>query len=219
MDLFPKNILPTKEVKKFILVFYTIGVLGFLIPWTNSFFTTITPFALLLSTYLLLLYHENYERKDILVFSAIAFLGFFIEVAGVNTGVIFGRYFYGDAFGFKWFNTPLLIALNWLFLTYTAFAIAQKISKRGILQLLIAPSLMLFYDIILEQLAPKMDMWSWQNSVVPLQNYVAWWIIGFLFAGLIKICKIEIKNHIAILLFICQLLFFIVLFVFFKVIK
>jgi putative membrane protein len=219
MDLFPKNTLPTKEVKKFILIFYTIGVLGFLIPWTNHFFITITPYALLLSTYLLLLYHDNYSRKDVLVFSAIAFLGFFIEVAGVNTGIIFGHYLYGNALGLKLFNTPLLIALNWLFLTYTAFAISMKICKSEMLQLLIAPSIMLLYDIVLEQLAPKMDMWSWQYSVVPLQNYIAWWIIGFLFVGFIKICKIETKNPVAILLFMSQLLFFIMLFIVFKVIK
>ena len=219
MDLFPKNILPIKEVKKFILIFYTIGVLGFLIPWTHFFFITITPYALLLSTYLLLIYHENYLRKDILIFLLIAILGFFIELIGVNTEVIFGQYFYGNALGLKLFNTPLLIALNWLFLTYTAFAVSTKISKSGMLQLLIAPSLMMLYDIILEQLAPKMDMWSWQYSVVPLQNYVAWWIIGFLFVGLIKICKIETKNPVAVLLFMSQLLFFIMLFVVFKVIK
>jgi len=219
MNLFPKNTLPTKEVKKFILIFYTIGVLGFLIPWTRDFFITITPYALLLSTYLLVIYHENYSRKDILVFSAIAFLGFFIEVVGVNTGVFFGKYFYGDALGFKVFDTPLLIAFNWLFLTYTAFSISQKISKNGTLQLLTTPSIMLLYDIILEQLAPQMDMWSWQDSVVPLQNYIAWWIIGFLFIGFIKISKIETKNPVAILLFMSQFLFFIVLFIVFKVIK
>lgn len=219
MNLFPKNTLPTREVKKFILIFYTIGVLGFLIPWTHGFFITITPFALLLSTYLLVIYHENYSRKDILVFAAIAFLGYFIEVVGVNTGIIFGTYLYGDALGLKIFATPLLIAINWFFLTYTAFTISQKIRKKSTVQLLTAPSIMILYDIILEQLAPQMDMWSWQDSVVPLQNYVAWWIIGFLFIGLIKICKIETKNPVAILLFMSQLVFFIVLFIVFKVIK
>lgn len=109
----------------------------------------------MLSTYLLLIYHENYLRKDILIFLLIAILGFFIELIGVNTEVIFGQYFYGNALGLKLFNTPLLIALNWLFLTYTAFAVSTKISKSGMLQLLIAPSLMMLYDIILEQLAPK----------------------------------------------------------------
>jgi putative membrane protein len=219
MNLFPKNTLPTKEVKKFILTFYMIGVLGFLIPWTHGFFITITPYALLLSTYLLVIYHEHYSRKHILVFSAIAFLGFFIEVVGVNTGAIFGKYIYGNALGLKVFNTPLLIALNWLFLTYTAFSISQKISRNGIVQLLTAPSIMLLYDIILEQLAPQMNMWSWQDSVVPLQNYVSWWIIGFLFISLMKICTIETKNTVAIVLFISQFLFFIVLFIAFYVIK
>ena len=219
MNLFPKNILPTKEVRKFILIFYTIGVLGFLIPWTQALFITITPYALLMSTYLLVIYHENYSKKAILVFTAIAIIGFFIEVAGVNTGLIFGNYIYGDALGLKAFNTPLLISLNWLFLTYTAMSIAEKISKKWVVQLLTAPSVMLLYDIILEQLAPKMDMWSWQDSVVPIQNYISWWIIGFLFIGLIKVCKIEIRNPVAIRLFLSQYLFFLVLLTAFYTIK
>lgn len=219
MNLFPKNTLPTKEVKKFILIFYTIGVLGFLIPLTRNVFITITPYALLLSTYLLVIYHSKYAKKDIFVFFAIATLGFFVEVIGVNTGVIFGNYNYGYALGFKLFDTPLLIAFNWLFLTYTALAISKKISKNKLLQLLTAPSIMLLYDIILEQLAPKMEMWSWQDSVVPLQNYIAWWIIGFLFAGLLNISKIETKNPVAILLFMSQFLFFVVLFIIFQIIK
>ena len=219
MNLFPKNILPTKEVRKFILIFYTIGVLGFLIPWTQALFITITPYALLMSTYLLVIYHENYSKKAILVFTAIAIIGFFLEVVGVNTGLIFGNYIYGDALGLKAFNTPLLISLNWLFLTYTAMSIAEKISKKWVVQLLTAPSVMLLYDIILEQLAPKMDMWSWQDSVVPIQNYISWWIIGFLFIGLIKVCKIEIRNPVAIRLFLSQYLFFLVLLTAFYTIK
>ncbi|NCC98082.1 MAG: carotenoid biosynthesis protein [Bacteroidia bacterium] len=219
MNLFPKNILPTKEVKKFILIFYTVGVLGFLIPWTQNLFIALTTYALLLSTYLLLLYHEKYSIKDILVFSAIALLGFFFEVLGVNTGVIFGSYQYGEGLGIKIFQTPLLIGVNWLFLTYTALSISDRLTKNIYLQLTTATTLMLVYDIVMEQLAPIMDMWSWTNSSVPMKNYITWWLIGFLFAGILKGFKINTRNHLALLLFLCQFLFFVVLLIYYTLLK
>lgn len=219
MNLFPKNILPTKEVKKFIVIFYTVGILGFIIPWTHNFFIILTTYALLLSTYLLLLYHENYSKKDILVFSAIAVLGFFVEVLGVNTGLIFGSYKYGEGLGIKLFQTPLLIGVNWLFLTYTALSISDKITKNTYLQLIIAPTLMIVYDMVMEQLAPIMNMWSWAGSSIPMKNYIAWWLLGFLFTGILKRFKINTNNSLALLLFICQFIFFVVLLIYYTLLK
>lgn len=219
MNLFPKNILPTKEVKKFIVIFYTVGILGFIIPWTHNLFIILTTYALLLSTYLLLLYHENYSKKDILVFSAIAVIGFFVEVLGVNTGLIFGSYKYGEGLGIKLFQTPLLIGVNWLFLTYTALSISDKITKNTYLQLIIAPTLMIVYDMVMEQLAPIMNMWSWAGSSIPMKNYIAWWLLGFLFTGILKRFKINTNNPLALLLFICQFIFFVVLLIYYTLLK
>lgn len=219
MNLFPKNILPTKEVKKFIVIFYTVGILGFIIPWTHNFFIILTTYALLLSTYLLLLYHENYSKKDILVFLAIAVLGFFVEVLGVNTGLIFGSYKYGEGLGIKLFQTPLLMGVNWLFLTYTALSISDKLTKNTYLQLIIAPTLMIVYDMVMEQLAPIMNMWTWANSSIPMKNYIAWWLLGFLFTRILKRSKINTNNPLALLLFICQFIFFVVLLIYYTLLK
>jgi bisanhydrobacterioruberin hydratase len=68
------------------------------------------------------------------------------------------------------------------------------------------------YDLILEQIAPLMDMWSWESSVVPFNNYAAWWVIGLLFACGIRLSGTETKNPLAMILFISQFMFFVVLF-------
>lgn len=211
MNVYPKNKLPNREVKKFVIIFYTVGVAGFLIPFTHNFFVTITPFALLLSTYLLLVYDENCTRKSLIVYAAIALLGFIIEVVGIHTGLIFGDYAYGNALGFKLFDTPLLIALNWMFLTYATFAIAVRMSSNVVAQLILAPTFMLVYDTILEQLAPTFNMWSWESLVVPTQNYVAWWCISLVFVAIMKYFIKDVKNDLATVLFFSQFGFFVVL--------
>ncbi len=212
MELYPKNRIPVSKVKRFIVSFYVIGLIGFFIPATKHIFILITPFALLLSVYLLAIYHKPYNRNSVTLFLLIYFLGYFIEVIGVETSLIFGSYEYGKALGFKVLGTPLLIGINWLYLTYISVDIMKNSFKaKPWLTIITAPLLMLIYDIVLEQVAPKMDMWSWEGSHVPIKNYVAWYIIGVLFVALFKLFKVETNNPISKVLYISQFLFFFIL--------
>ncbi|HEY9123699.1 MAG TPA: carotenoid biosynthesis protein [Bacteroidales bacterium] len=216
MNLYPRNILPQKEVKKFVVIFYTVGLLGFIIPFSRDFFIKITPLALLISSYLLFTYHNNISKKDVAAFMLVFVLGFLIEAAGVNTGQIFGHYSYGSTLGPALWGTPLLIGLNWLFLAYSSLVVAEKISHKAILQIAIAPTLMLIYDLVLEQVAPILDMWTWQDASVPLKNYIAWWCIGLAFTGFLKISKTDTSNPLALILLVCQFAFFLLLFLVFN---
>ncbi len=211
MDLYPKNKISVASVKRFIVIFYIIGLIGFLIPETKHIFILITPLALLLSVYLLAIYHKPYTQNTVLLFLLIYFLGYFIEVAGVKTSLIFGSYEYGKAMGVKVLETPLIIGINWLYLTYISVSIMNSFKTKPWVTILSAPLLMLIYDIVLEQVAPKMDMWNWQSSSVPIKNYFAWYIIGVVFVALFKLFKIEPNNPIAKVLFVSQFLFFFML--------
>ncbi|MDD2411285.1 MAG: carotenoid biosynthesis protein [Bacteroidales bacterium] len=217
MNLYPKNKISVFEVKKFIIIFYIVGTLGFLIPFTKDFFIAITPFALILSTYLLALYHEKYTKKTIFVFLLIYLLGFLVELIGVNTGLIFGNYKYGSGLGLKIYETPLLIGINWLFLAYTSVSILSSYKLNSILTVIFAPFLMLIYDFVLEQVAPKMDMWDWQSSSVPISNYIAWYLIALVFAGFLKVFRINTENPMSKILLLSQFVFLFFLMLFFKI--
>lgn len=208
MDLFPKSRLQINEVRKFILIFYTVGVIGFLVPQSRNIFTLITPVALLLGTYLLAVYHAGYSGRTLLAFALIFLSGFFIEVAGVKTHAVFGSYSYGRTLGIRLFETPLLIGINWLFLTYSATSVVSRFVKRDFLIVLTAPLLMLGYDLLLEQAAPKMDMWQWQDGTIPVRNYIAWYITGCVFTAILRLFRVEVKNPLALILFVCQAVFF-----------
>ncbi len=106
MNLYPKNTLPVGEVQKFLMIFYIVGTLGFLIPITRDVFVKITPLALLLNTYLLAVYHNDYSKKAFIAFILIYLIGFLIEAVGVETGQVFGSYQYGRGLGPKVFQTP-----------------------------------------------------------------------------------------------------------------
>lgn len=205
------------EIKKFILIFYCIGIAGMLIPYTFPFFKILTPYSLLLMALLLAAYHRgSTDSRSLTIFSAIWVLGFATEVIGVNKGIIFGRYNYGNGLGLKVLNTPVIIGLNWLLLTYVTASIFDKYKIKSLYKIIFASILMLVYDIILEQIAPKLDMWYWENNRIPLRNYLAWFIIAIIFQLFIRLFRINTLNNLSVYIYFSQFVFFIVLLFFLK---
>ncbi len=211
IHLYPKNKLPLSAVKRFILSFYLVGLIGFVLPFSQSFFIRITPLALVLNVYLLALYHESYSARVLILFALIYLLGFFTELVGVQTGIIFGTYTYAHGLGPKVWGTPLLIGVNWLFLSYSTLALLLEFKLKEWIAVLVSPFLMLLYDLILEQVAPSLHFWSWQNNVIPLQNYLAWFGLALCFSLLFKLFRVQVRNPLALILFASQFIFFILL--------
>ena len=202
----------SKRIIPILVIFYSVGVVGMILPSTRNLFMKLTPITLLLSTVLLFIYHDNYSRKFWIIAISIFLAGFFVEVLGVKTGLLFGNYTYGDTLGLKLFNTPLMIGINWLMLVYCTLSIAGKYVQKGYYRAVIAAATMVVYDFALEPSAIYFNMWDWAGGAGTLQNYLAWFIIAFIlcysadFFGLLRK-----RNKIASPLFFIQLLFFIAL--------
>jgi bisanhydrobacterioruberin hydratase len=201
-----------KYTAGFLAIFYLVGNVGFIIPSTHQFFSSLTPVALLLSAGFLIWFHRpKFTLKMLLVFGFIFIFAFLIEAIGVNTGLIFGEYIYGKGLGIKLFKTPLMIGLNWLMLVYCTKIIAERILGNQTVRLLFAPLLMVIYDLVLEQAAPLLEMWSWAGDKIPVQNYISWYLLALLFHWLLQKTKTEFSNQLAAPVFVIQFLFFIVL--------
>jgi uncharacterized membrane protein len=204
-------------IKIFALFIFTMGCIWILIPNTQAISVRFTPWVILGSLLAVLFFIKSaYTRKTVLILTAIAVSGYFIEVIGVNTGLIFGPYTYGKALGIAWLNTPLIIGINWLFLVYASSSVFEKLNIPLIVKILLSSLVMLAYDIILEPVADKLDMWHWMNTVVPFQNYIAWFVIAFLFHSLLKWSATSTRNSLAPWMLLCQFLFFITLRLFLK---
>jgi putative membrane protein len=72
-----------------LLAFYISGIIGILTNNQTIDFLSLTPLNLLVNAVLLLLNHQKGTNKQWLVFFIIVVVGYFIEVIGVTTGVIF----------------------------------------------------------------------------------------------------------------------------------
>jgi len=200
-----------KWIRILFVIFFSLGAAGLSYQYTRDLFIWLMPFSLLLSMGLMFWMHDKWKTKHIIIFLIIALMGFFVEVAGVLTGVVFGEYSYGSALGFKIMGTPPLIGLNWLMLIYAVYLIMNKLQLHVILKILLGSSLMVVYDIIMEPVAINLDMWSWGGIDIPIQNYIAWFVISAVMLSIFYITKLKYRNKVAPSLFFVQMAFFLIL--------
>ena len=203
-----------KMIKR-IAVIYAVGVVGFSIPFTHGIFIRLTPLMLLLSFAILVYYisdlRSEKQHKRVFYYSFVFVAGFLVEMWGVNTGVLFGDYLYGSGLGPKVVGTPPIIGLNWVLMIYMTSAIFSPL-KRNLLNGIVWPSLLMVgYDVIMEQVAPIMNMWSWENDIIPLQNYLMWGILALFFHSVRYALKLSDRNQMALPLFVVQTLFFLLI--------
>jgi len=201
------------EVKalSFLRTWYVVGVLGFVLPFTFQVFRYLTPLSLLLLLFLFFYYHETRDRKFWIAMAIIFVAGFWIEVAGVMTGRIFGVYEYGNILGFKLFEVPLIIGINWVIMVYGAVALSALTRLGRLAGSLLAASIMTASDFFIEKFAILSGMWSWQNMEPPLQNYLSWLVISFVFCLLAYPSIAGKTRKVAIQGYLYQLVFFILI--------
>lgn len=198
------NIPDQDSIKSFLMSYYIIGFAGFSITYTYDFFRLLISFSILLSLTLLLLYHKNWSRRFITTGVIIIVGGWIVELIGTKTGFPFGEYGYSRLLRPLIAGVPLILGLNWLFLVYCSFVITSYIPAANTIRALAGALLMTGYDLLLEPFAIHTGMWTWQGNKVPLSNYIAWFVLSFLFIRLMYINPPEKNNKLGIYLYVYQ---------------
>ena len=191
-----------------IWLFHLSGLLG-LLYIDKNLFASLTPLNLFISTTLLFVNQTNATRMKFFIVFAIFFVGMIAEILGVQYGLIFGNYEYGNNLGLKLLGVPILIGFNWVVLTVICGSISSKIFKKSkILSVIFGITLMLLIDITLEPIAPVLDYWEFSGSKAPLQNYIGWGITSLITQTLYQYFYKTKEFIFSVNLFIAQFLFF-----------
>lgn len=196
--------------KIFIIVFHIVGLVGFSLPHLHDFFISFVPFHLLLMAVILLINQKEYKKEFWLGLGFVYLAGYLVEVVGVSSGAIFGTYAYGNTLGFKLAQVPLLIGVNWVILVFCVGAVLKKYFKHlRNLKSLVGAAVLVFIDFLIEPIAVRFDYWSWADSAIPLQNYVAWFFVCFILLRVYYELEFRKSNPVALTLLISQVLFFV----------
>ncbi len=193
----------------FLFLLHFVGIFALNFELTQWLFRPLIPLNLIISGLLILYNHSDWNKNFIIFAILTAFLGYLFEVIGVNTGLIFGEYQYGKNMGFKLFETPLLIGLNWLILVYSFGIIINSLSIHLIFKVLITAFCLTTLDFFIEPFAIYHDMWHWQNIIVPLQNYIGWFFCSIILSSIFFILKFSKQNSLTKHYIIIQVMFFV----------
>lgn len=142
--------------------------------------------------------------------------GYLIELIGMRSGLIFGHYEYSSILRPRIFGVPVAIGFAWLSTYLSSYAIVYRYIKpledriHLLLHALFIASLMVVFDAFMEPSATKLNYWTWQSNHIPLQNYLAWFVISLVYVCIgyrMKLHKLK-PSIIMVHIYIAQLIYF-----------
>jgi len=135
--------------------------------------------------------------KNTLVFFALtAAVSWGYEQIGVETGLIYGDYYYTDTLGEKFGHVPIIIPLAWFMMIYPSYIIANLITtgrpiakytsfSKIIGLAVISAMVMTAWDLVIDPYlsGPTEQAWIWEKGGgyfdVPLHNFAGWLLTTF----------------------------------------
>lgn len=194
-------------------VFFAVGIASHLVATLRPLMTHLTPWVLTAAGLLTVLFWDAGRPQFALLWVASTYaVTFALEALGTHTGLVFGAYTYGAGLGPKLLDVPLVIGFNWTIVVLGIHALVAGLGRPWQRVLGTAAGAVLF-DWVMEPVAidPRMDYWSWAAVEVPLQNYVAWFVIAALAAVWLEALRLRPAGAFARVFVLTQGVFFVVL--------
>ena len=196
----------------FLILVYVSGSIGFVV--NPIFFSPFTPYTLLFTCFVFLIHQPISDKKYISAFFSIAVLGYIIELIGIKTGLLFGNYSYGDGLGFKLLDVPLIISINWAMLICAGIVTVRKVFRNKFIVISVTALVVTFIDLIIEQVAHKLDFWQFEGGLPGLHNYLGWIGVVFFTSYIFYPLIIKGNSMVSSIVLILQIIFFTSLFIF-----
>jgi len=206
------SIIKDKErlVITLLLILFPFGFIFHNISLTRGYVMSMTDIFLLATNSIV--YYFLWKKAgsvSLFLWSVLAFtLTFLAEYLGVETGKVFGNYHYGSTMSLQIGNVPFVIAFNWIILILATYSVSMKLIGNPWIVPVISSLLIVIFDFIMEPVAMYLDYWQWENNTIPLQNYIAWFIISLVFAYALSLLRINPDSKILRYYFFIQLGFF-----------
>lgn len=103
----------------------------------------------------------------------------------------------------------LLIGLNWAALVYAAGMIFLPFAWPDVVKALLGGILLILFDLVSEPFATGIGLWHWESKI-PVQNYLTWLIIAFVFLLFSHRIRFQKQNPLALPFMFVQGTFFLI---------
>jgi len=163
--------------------------------WTTSIFLLLQASILFIT-----LYKSIGIVKTIAVSFIVLWFSFAVEYIGVNTSFPFGKYLYSETLQPLTAGVPLAIAFAWFSVMVSSYLTAVNLFPGiGTISVCFISSVIVFAtDIMLEPFASFVNgFWLWDGGTIPLQNFICWWVLGFLLSFVLSLFAPPSKVNIA----------------------
>lgn len=188
-------------------IIYLVGLIGLNLTEYRDLFLSLSATNLIF-TMLILLIGRQSKHALFFLFLLICFMvGYCAEWIGVHTGYLFGDYQYGHNMGFKLFEIPLIIGLNWGLLVVCSAETIALLKLNCWISVLFSSLLMTLLDFLIEPVAIKSDFWNWEGPI-PIYNYICWFLIAIPLHFLYFKWRLKEANKVHTGLFFILALFF-----------
>jgi putative membrane protein len=101
-----------RSVVIIIFINHFIGLLGLNSAPCHSLFEKLTSINMLLSFILVIVFQRPFVKRFFIFFICAFMVGMAAEIAGVNTGRVFGSYYYTPSFGWQFMGVPVIIGVS-----------------------------------------------------------------------------------------------------------
>jgi putative membrane protein len=109
---------------------------------------------------------------------------------------------------------PLVISINWAMLICAGIIVVSRIFANKITVLIVAALLVTLIDLVIEQVAPKLDFWQFEGGLPGLNNYLSWIGVAFFTSYFFYPTIIKGNRNVSLIILILQIIFFTFLFIF-----
>ena len=191
-----------------LFILHLVGGVALSIDSVKSIFLALTPFNLVLTFGLLIWGNDDFSFNFFKVISVLFLIGFFVEVLGVYSGLLFGEYHYGKTLGFQFLEVPLIIGVNWVLLVVSSFAVSSYFVSNSIFKIVLASTIMVLLDVMIEPVAIRLDFWHWQAGDIPTQNYLMWFVVALFMNWVLSFNRLKFNVKLGFGLLVSQVLFF-----------
>lgn len=168
-----------------LIVMFPVGLVLMFTEFGRQFLWTTTIFLGLQAVITFIVLLKLAESAGVIITTLVVFASsFIIEWWGVNTGFPFGGYSYSSVLLPLINGVPLAISFAWFVVSVNSYLAARFfLGSGGSAAIAVSSVLILATDILLEPFASFINgYWMWSSGVIPLQNFISWFIIGILYS-------------------------------------